>query len=90
MVTRYWLGGVRILASATIYWEAKHSLGKPNAANGIRVLLGARKHQYNNLKLATVGFKGVTEYPCISRGKVLVHSGGVQSYEPCGLGKLVT
>ena len=61
--------GETLLIFETIYWEAKHSLGKPNAANGIRVLLGARKHQYNNLKLATVGFKGVTEYPCIFKGK---------------------
>jgi len=50
---------------------------------------GSNPQQRSNLKLATAGFKGVTEYPCISRGKVLGHSGRVQSYELCVLGKLV-
>jgi len=32
-------------AYATIYWETEYSLGKPNVANGVRALLGTRKHQ---------------------------------------------
>ena len=44
----------------------------------------------NNFISATAEIKGVTEYPCISRGKVSGHSGRVRSYELCVLSKLAT